>query len=51
MNTTKVHFTHRIRIKTLYKEGYTIDELAIMYKTNHHTITNVTRGIIPLERI
>lgn len=28
----KVHWTHLIRIKNLYKEGYTEEELSIAYK-------------------
>jgi len=51
MNNIKIHWTHKAKIRKFYHDGYSHDELAIMYKTTWHTIKNITRGIIPLERI
>lgn len=40
-----IHWTHRRRIKKLYLEGFTREELAIMYKLPPSIITSITRGL------
>lgn len=47
----KVHWTHRLRIKKLYKEGYTHEELSIMYKLPFWYIKGLTRGLEQAERV
>lgn len=51
MINVKVHWTHKAKIRKLYKEGYTHEELAIMYGVGWDLIKNVTRGIKLGERI
>jgi len=50
-NRIKVHFTHKWRIKQLFSDGFTIDELIIMYRAPMDVIKNITQGITPKERI
>ena len=40
------HWTHKARIQHLYKEGFTIDELAIMYHTTYYRIKNLVQHLI-----
>ena len=47
----KVHWTHRLRIKKLYKEGYSHEELAKMYKLPYWYIKGLTRGLKQVERV
>lgn len=47
----KVHWTHRLRIKKLYKEGYTEEELAQMYKLPVWYIKGLTIRLKKPERI
>jgi len=46
-----IHFTHKIRIKSLFKQGFSDEELAIMYKVPWHTIKKIIRGLPKPERI
>lgn len=47
----KIHWTHRLRIKKLYKEGYTEEELAKMYKLPVWYIKGLTIRLKKPERI
>lgn len=47
----RIHWTHSIKIKKLYKEGFTHEELAIMYKTTIYRIKNLTQGLEQAERV
>lgn len=48
----RIHFTHKNRIKQLYKEGYTIEELIIMYNPiAYKQLKNLTRGIKQEDRV
>ena len=44
----KIHHSHKKRIKELYKEGLSIEELVIAYKLPYWYIKSLTRG---LERL
>ena len=41
----KIHFTHKWAIQRLYKDGFTDEELAIMYKIPWPEIKRITRGL------
>ena len=47
----KIHWTHKMRIKKLYKEGYVEEELAQMYKVPIWYVKGVTRALRKPERI
>lgn len=48
----KLHFTHKRRIKSLWIEGYTIEEIAIMYKNLPlDQLNKLIRGIKQQERV
>jgi len=47
----KLHFTHTLKIKKLYKEGYTIPELALMYRVPEYVINKYTQGLKQVERV
>lgn len=47
----KVHWTHKHRIKKLYKEGYSHEELANMYNLPYWYIKGLTRGLKQAERV
>jgi len=50
-NIIKIHFTHKQRIRSLFREGFCLEELALMYKTQYATVKEIVRGITPPERI
>lgn len=47
----KFHFTHKLKIRKLYKDGFCEDELAIMYKVNWSDIKRIVTGLQKPERI
>ncbi len=47
----KIHFTHKRRIKKLYKEGYNREELSLMYNLPYEYIKCLTRGLKQADRI
>ena len=47
----KMHFTHKWRISKLFKEGFSDEELAIMYHVPWSEIKRITRGLEQVERI
>ena len=51
MTQIKLHWTYKVKIKKLYKDGFTTEELALMYKVNHYVISSITRLIERPERI
>lgn len=46
-----IHWTHKKRIKELYKDGFSIEELSIGYKLPYWYIKSLTRGVERMERI
>jgi len=53
MNYThlKLHWSHKLKLKRFFLEGYTNEELAIMYKVPQHVVVRVTRLLSKPERI
>jgi hypothetical protein len=47
----KIHWTHKARIKTLYKDGFSIEELALMYRLPYWYIKGLSRGVKRMERV
>ena len=47
----KLHFTHTIKIKKLYKEGFTTLELALMYRVPEYVINKYTQGLKQVESV
>lgn len=47
----KVHWTHKLKIRNLFKQGFTDTELAIMYKTHWSVIQRITYNVKQQERI
>jgi len=50
-HNVKVHHTHKQRIRSLAREGYSEVELAEMYKAPLHVIRNIIKNTIKPERI
>lgn len=46
-----IHYSHKKRIKSLYQEGFSIEELAIMYRLPWWYIKSLSRGVKRMERI
>lgn len=45
LTNIKIHFTHKLAIKRLYKDGFSNEELAIMYKIHWSEIKRITYGL------
>lgn len=46
-----IHFTHKARIRKLYKDGFTDEELADMYHIPWTEIKRITHNIKQPERL
>lgn len=42
LNFIKIHWTHKVRIQRLYQEGFTDEEIAIMYHLPWSAIKRIT---------
>jgi hypothetical protein len=47
----KVHFTHKWRIKQLFKEGFSVEELSLAYKVPTWYVESLTQALKRPERI
>lgn len=47
----KVHFTHKWRMKRLYLQGFTVQEIAIAYKVPIWYVNGLTQRLKKPERI
>lgn len=47
----KTHWTHRLRIRKLFTDGFTIEELTIMYNISVGRVNNIVQGLKKPERL
>jgi len=47
----EVHWTHKAKMAKFYREGFTREELSIMYKLPYWYIKELTKMITQVERI
>ena len=49
--TRKINILRKWKIQALYIEGFTVEELAIMYDMPYYTIKNLVQHLTRQERI
>lgn len=46
-----VHWTHKAKMRTMFSEGFSIDEIALAYKTTYWRVKTIVASMTPPERI
>lgn len=47
----KLHIDYKKRIKDLYRDGFTVEELGLMYGIPWAEVKRITQGITQTERV
>ena len=51
INKIKIHHTHKQRIRSLFRDGFSEEELAIMYKVQWPSIKEIIKGLQKPEQV
>ena len=49
--TEKIHWTHKRDMRNFYQQGFSVDEISIMYNLAEFRVRQIVRGLTRPERI